>query len=213
MKPLRQNNTVERPELREDIVLAVSQVLARACDAPVDLDGILNRAGLSREIVLRAFDSGDDLIVAIAEHKATLISQPLVTRARPSTIEDARETLNEFGRVAWKEYSSTLVGFIRMLMTEGASNPALKRRVHAAGQLAVVLELRKFLSTASECGILSVADAQLHAEQLLGMLREPLYQTLMLSPALRQERAVADRVAASIESFINGCSSSRSIIR
>lgn len=213
MKPHREINTVERSELHEDIVLSVSQVLARACDAPVDLDGILDRAGLSKEEVLRAFRSSDNLIVAIAEHKATLISQPLVTRARPSTIEDARETLNEFGRVAWKEYSTTLVGFIRMLMTEGASNPALKRRVHDAGQLAVVIELRKFLSTASERGIFSVTDAQLYAEQLLGMLREPLYQTLMLSPAPRQERAAADRVAASIESFIDGCSSSRNIIR
>ncbi|MHB0790758.1 TetR/AcrR family transcriptional regulator C-terminal domain-containing protein [Bradyrhizobium sp. 5.13L] len=212
-KPMREESTGARPELCDEVVLAVSEVLARACDAPADLDGILDRAGLSKEEVLRAFQSSDNLIVAIAEHKATLISQPLVTRARPSTIEDARETLNEFGRVAWKEYSTTLVGFIRMLMTEGASNPALKRRVHAAGQLAVIIELRKFLSTASERGILSVTDAQLYAEQLLGMLREPLYQTLMLSPAPRLERATADRVAASIESFIDGCSSSRNIIR
>ncbi|NWP70525.1 TetR/AcrR family transcriptional regulator C-terminal domain-containing protein, partial [Escherichia coli] len=89
----------------------------------------------------------------------------------------------------WKEYSTTLIGFIRMIMTEGARNPALKKRVHEAGQATVTLKLREFLSGAHEKGILSVSDAQLYAEQLLGLLREPLYQALMLSPTPRQEGA------------------------
>jgi DHA2 family multidrug resistance protein len=100
-----------------------------------------------------------------------------------------------------------------MMMTEGARNPALKKRVHEAGQVTVTLKLREFLSAANERGILSVSDAQLYAEQLLGLLREPLYQALMLSPALRQEEAAADRVRASVESFIHGCASTRSNTR
>jgi len=48
---------------------------------------------------------------------------------------------------------------------------------------------------------------------LLGLLREPLYQALMLSPALRQEEAAADRVRASVESFIHGCARTRSNTR
>nr|WP_283807498.1 TetR/AcrR family transcriptional regulator C-terminal domain-containing protein [Bradyrhizobium retamae] len=141
------------------------------------------------------------------------MSQPLVRRARPGTVDDARETLIAFGRVAWKEYSTTLVGFIRMMMTEGARNPALKKRVHEAGQAIVTLKLREFLSAANERGILSVSDAQLYAEQLLGLLREPLCQALMLSPAMRQKGAAADRVRARIESFIRGCARTRSMKR
>jgi DHA2 family multidrug resistance protein len=106
------------------------------------------------------------------------MSQPLVRRARPSNVDDARETLIAFGRVAWKEYSTTLVGFIRMMMAQGARNPALKKRVHEAGHAAVTLKLREFLSAANESGILSISDAQLYAEQLMGLLREPLYQAL-----------------------------------
>jgi DHA2 family multidrug resistance protein len=212
-KPARRDNTIATPDDRADIVLAVSEALAHPCGAPVDLDSILDRSGYSKEEILSAFESIDDLIVAIAEHKASLISQPLVRRARPGTVEDARETLVAFGRVAWKEYSTTLVGFIRMMMTEGARNPALKKRVHEAGQVTVTLKLREFLSTANERGILSITDAQLYAEQLLGLLREPLYQALMLSPAMRREGAAADRVRASIESFIHGCASARSITR
>ncbi|WP_283806401.1 TetR/AcrR family transcriptional regulator C-terminal domain-containing protein [Bradyrhizobium murdochi] len=141
------------------------------------------------------------------------MSQPLVRRARPGTIDDARETLIAFGRVAWNEYSTTLVGFIRMMLTEGARNPALKRRVYVAGQAMVTLKLREFLSAANERGILSISDAQLHAEQLTGMLREPLYQALMLSPARSQDGAAADRVRATIETFIHGCASAKSTTR
>lgn len=212
-KSARPEDTESSPDTRDEIVLAVSEALARPRGAPADLNGILNRSGYSKEDILSAFESVDDLIVAIAEHKASLMSQPLVRRARPGTIDDARETLIAFGRVAWREYSTTLVGFIRMMMTEGVRNPALKRRVHEAGQATVTLKLREFLAAANERGILSISDAQLYAEQLLGLLREPLYQALMLSPAIRQEGAAADRVRASIESFFHGCASARSITR
>ena len=212
-KAARQDNAVSRPGARAAIVLAVSETLAHPSGAPADLNAILDRSGYSKEDILSAFENVDDLIVAIAEHKASLMSQPLVRRSRPGTMDDARETLIAFGRVAWREYSTTLVGFIRMMMTEGARNPALKKRVHAAGQEIVTLKLREFLSAANEAGILSISDAQLYAEQLLGLLREPLYQALMLSPAMRQKEAAADRVRASIEGFIHGCMSARSVTR
>jgi DHA2 family multidrug resistance protein len=212
-KLVRQDSTVLRPDARDDIVLAVSEALAHSGGAPVDLDSILDRSGYSKQDILSAFESIDDLVVAVAEHKASLMSQPLMRRACPGTVDDALETLIAFGRVAWKEYSTTLVGLIRMMMTEGARNPALKKRVHEAGQATVTLKLREFLSAANERGILSIADAQLYAEQLLGLLREPLYQALMLSPAMRREGAAADRVRGTIETFIHGCASARSITR
>ncbi|XIA67828.1 TetR/AcrR family transcriptional regulator C-terminal domain-containing protein [Bradyrhizobium sp. TZ2] len=212
-KPARQDNTISTPDDRADIVLAVSRALAHPCGATADLESILDRSRYSKEEILSAFGSIDDLIVSIAEHKASLMSQPLVRRAPPGSVDDARETLIAFGRVAWKEYSTTLVGFIRLMMIEGARNPALKKRVHEAGQATVALKLHEFLSAANERGALSITDAQLYAEQLLGLLREPLYQALMLSPALRQEEAAADRVRASIENFIHGCASVRSITR
>lgn len=122
-------------------------------------------------------------------------------------MDDARETLIAFGRIAWNEYSTTLVGVIRLMMAEGTSNPALRKRVYEVGQSVVTLNLRRFLSAANEQKVLAISDAQLYAEQLLGLLREPLYQALMLSPATHLEGAAADRVRVSVESFIHGCAS------
>ena len=198
------------PDARTDIVLTISEALADPRNALAGFSSVLDRSGYSEDEVLSAFESVDDLIVAIAEREASLILQPLARRVRPSTLDDARDTLIAFGRVAWKEYSTTLVGFVRMMMTEGTRNPSLKKRVYEAGSAIVTLKLREFLSEANEKGILSISDPQLYAEQLMGLLREPLYQALMLHPATSQEVAAADCVKASIERFVYGCASARS---
>jgi DHA2 family multidrug resistance protein len=209
-KSARPDNAESRPDARTDIMRAISEALADPSGALAGLNNILDRGGYSEEDILSAFESVDDLIVAIAERKAFLISQPLARSVRPSTVDDARDTLIAFGRVAWEEYSTTLVGFVRMMMTEGTRSPPLKKRVYEAGSAIVTLNLREFLSEANERGILSISDPQLYAEQLMGLLREPLYQALMLNPATSQEGAAADRVKASVERFVHGCASARS---
>lgn len=209
-KSARPDNAESRPDARPDIVAAISEALVDPSGALAGLNSILDRAGYSDEDIRSTFESVDDLIVAVAERKAFLISQPLARSVRPSSLADARETLIAFGRVAWKEYSTTLVGLVRMTMTEGTRNPPLKKRVYEAGPAIVTLKLREFLSEANERGILSISDPQLYAEQLMGLLREPLYQALMLNPATSQAGAAADRVKASIERFVHGCASARS---
>jgi DHA2 family multidrug resistance protein len=206
----RPNNAESRPDARTDIVLAISKALADPSDAFAGLNNILDRGGYSEEDVRSTFESVDDLVVAIAEHEAFLISQPLVRRVRPNTLDDARDSLIAFGLVAWREYSTTLVGFVRMMMAEGTRNPLLKKRVYEVGSAIVTLRLREFLSEANERGILSISDAQVYAEQLMGLLREPLYQALMLNPATSQKGTTTDRVKASIERFLHGCASARS---
>jgi DHA2 family multidrug resistance protein len=206
----RPNNAESRPDARTDIVLAISKALADPSDAFAGLNNILDRGGYSEEDVRSTFESVEDLVVAIAEHEAFLISQPLVRRVRPNTLDDARDTLIAFGLVAWREYSTTLVGFVRMMMAEGTRNPLLKKRVYEVGSAIVTLRLREFLSEANERGILSISDAQVYAEQLMGLLREPLYQALMLNPATSQKGTATDRVKASIERFLHGCGSARS---
>lgn len=197
-------------DARTDIVLAISKALADPSDAPADLTGILHRSGYSEEDIRSTFGSFDDLVVAIAEHEALLISQPLARSMHPGTLDDIRNTLLAFGFVAWKENSTTLVGLVRMMMAEGTRNPSLKKRVYEVGPAIVTMKLREFLSEANERGILSVSDAQLYAEQLMGLMREPLYQALMLNPATGEEGAAADRVKASIERFVHGCTVARS---
>ena len=104
-----------------------------------------------------------------------------------------------------------MAGFVRLMMTEGTRNALLRKRVYEAGPAIVALKLQAFLSEANERGILSISNTQLYAEQLIGRLREPLYQALMLNPAARQEAAAIDSVKAIIEGFVHGSASARRI--
>jgi DHA2 family multidrug resistance protein len=193
-----------KQEARTGIVLAVRQALADPHDALAGIGPILARAGCDERNVELAFDDADALIVAIAEHQAGLLSQPLTAEARLSTVVDTRDILVAFGCLAWQEYATTLVGFVRMMIAEGTRNPQLKERVYEAGPASVTSSLRGFLSEASKSGILSISDAQLAAEYLMGMLREPLYQALMLN-RLPNDEPAAERVEASVARFIDGC--------
>lgn len=188
---------------RADIVLAVSDALADPGAALGGFTGILARAGCSDEEIRATFGCVDDLAVAIAEHEASLRLQPLARRGRPDTLDDARDALIAFGDVAWKAYATTLVGFVRLMMVEGARNPVLKKRMYEAGPAAVTSTLGEFLSDAHDRGILSISNVRLFAEQLMGLLREPLYQALLLSPPTNPDGAAA--VRASIDRFVHGC--------
>jgi MFS transporter, DHA2 family, multidrug resistance protein len=207
LRSARADNAELRSDARTAIVRAISEALADPGDAFAGLDRILDRSGYSEDDVRATFGSIDDLVVAIAERNAVVLSQPLVRGRRPSTLAEARDTLIAFGLGAWTEYSTTLVGFIRMMMAEGTRNPPLKKRVYEAGPATVTLTLREYLSEANDRGILAISNAQLYAEQLLGLLREPLYQALMLNPLMSPGEAAADRVKASIERFVQGCAS------
>nr|WP_283815772.1 TetR/AcrR family transcriptional regulator C-terminal domain-containing protein [Bradyrhizobium lablabi] len=194
-----------RPDARAEVVLAISATLAHRRGAHADLNSVLKNCGYSKQDILSAFENIDDAFVAVAERKASLISEPLA--ARPATVADVRDTLIAFGRIAWKEYSTTLVGLLRVVMSEGTRNVPLRKRVYEAGPEAVTLRLREFLSEANEKGVLSISNAHLAAEQLIGRLREPLYQALMLNPAASREEAPADSIKATIDKFIHGCAS------
>jgi DHA2 family multidrug resistance protein len=125
--------------------------------------------------------------------------------ARRETLEDVRDTLISFGRIARKEYSTTVVGLFRMMMTQSTHSPLLKKRVFQAGPAAVTMQLRSFLSEASERGVLSIPDTQLYAEQLMGVLREPLYQALTLRPEISPDEPSIDHITAGIDLFLKGC--------
>jgi DHA2 family multidrug resistance protein len=205
----RPDDVKPRSRARADIVLAVSDVLAEPGVALAGLTSVLARAGCSEDEIRSTFGSVDDLAVALAEHEAFLISQPLARQGPAHTLDEARDALIAFGDAAWTAYSTKLVGFVRLMMVEGARNPVLKKRMYEAGPAVVTSKLREFLSDAHERGIFSIANVELFAEQLMGLLREPLYQALLLSPPTNQERAGADRVRDRIDGFVHGCASTR----
>jgi DHA2 family multidrug resistance protein len=194
---------------RYELVSAVIRALADPSDKSCDMHQVLERSSLSEDDRRRASGSIDDLMIAIAEREAHLITEPLAVSACPANMAQVQSSLTEFGHVAWREYSTVLIGFVRMMMIEGVRRPALKKRIFEVGPTFVTGRLCQYLADASSRGIIAIPDAQLCAEQLMGMFREPLYNALMLNPA-RHKGASREQVRACVQRFLKGCATTRS---
>lgn len=202
-------NPGPRAKTRYDLLSAVIRALADPSEESSDMRSILERSGLSEADRRRVSESIDDLVIAIAEREAHLMTEPLAISACPASMEQVQRVLMAFGRVAWQEYSTVLIGFVRVMMTEGARRPALKKTVYEAGPAFVTFQLRRYLAEANARGIIAISDAQLCAEQLLGMLREPLYEGLMLHPA-HHHGAAEEHVHVCVQRFLKGCATAGS---
>jgi hypothetical protein len=141
----------------------------------------------------------------IVERKAHLLVKPLIEHGKIVDREFARRVLTDFGTLARREYSTSLIALVRLMIAEGARNPDLRKRVYEAGPAAVAFELQKLFSDAHEAGILKVPDSHLAAEQLLGLLREPLYQALKFNSEAPSTIDEKEPVMTSVDLVLDGC--------
>lgn len=177
----------------------------------IGIDPVIERRRYPKPEILSAFGSIDDLLVKIAERKAAFLSAPLVDCGRIVDLQSVRCVLTDFGRLAWNEYSTSIIALVRLMMTECARSPDLKTRIYKVGPFSVAYQLRQFFTKAHRAGVLNAPQAHLAAEQLLGMLREPLYAALLLNPASASASACdgAGEVSASVDFVLDGCKRGR----
>ncbi len=92
-------------------------------------------------------------------------------------------------------------------MTEGARRRSRRHRFYEEGPAALARALSGLLlQRAVAAGVLTIKDCALAAEQLIGMLREPLYQEIALHSqelTFRDDATLALRAAVDV--FLEGC--------
>jgi hypothetical protein len=189
---------------REQIMGLFAYALETSSVRAEGMSRILERIGVLEADVMSAFGDVESLIVAIARREAWLISEPLVTW-RGGTVDGFARALMRFGCIAAGEYNVRLAGFVRMMTIERARDPWLGRRIYDVGPACVALNLRQFLSRGNQCGVVSIADPQLAAEQLMALARAPLIGALILTPS-QAARARELRVVEEITRVVS-CSS------
>jgi DHA2 family multidrug resistance protein len=132
------------PTGRTAAVLAASEALAAPSGAPGCVRSLWRSIWHDEEKLAAQFEDADELVVAIAEHKALVMTQALYTGGYPRSEDVARDTLVAFGLASWNEYSTSLPGLVRLLVAEGQRNPGLKQRVYDAGPAFVTSRLCEF---------------------------------------------------------------------
>lgn len=198
------------PGRRERILEAVTRVLTEEKRNATELRAVVEASGLPLKEVIAEFPDLDDLVVAIASREAARVTGPLRSAMRVGGFDDVRAELLEFGAGLRAAFSSVIIGFLRVAMTEGSRHRELRRRIYAAGPAAVETALCAYLEAAAGKGRLAFANAGYAAESLIAMLREPLYQELTVhSQALTFYASAGEAVEQAVDRFLRGCNARR----
>lgn len=191
---------------RERILDAVTRVLTEQKRNATEMRAVVEESALPLEDVAAEFPKLDDLVVAIASREAARAAEPLRSAMESGGFDDVRSELIKFGTGLRAAYSSVLIGFLRVAMTEGSRRRELRGRVYGAGPAAVTAVLREYLDAAAGKGRLAFAHSGYAAESLMGMLREPLYQELTLhSDELTSYGTADEAVEQAVDRFLEGC--------
>jgi len=191
---------------RDRILEAVSRVLTGEKRSATEMQAVVEDSGLPLSEVIAEFPDLDDLLVAIASQQAARVTVPLRSATRSDTFDDVRSTLIEFGTGLRAAYSSVLIGFLRVEMTEGSRHKEIRKRIYDEGAGAITAVLRDYLDAAARKGTLAFTNSAYAAESLMGMLREPLYQELTVhSQELTFYGSAEEAVQHAVDIFLRGC--------
>jgi AcrR family transcriptional regulator len=192
---------------RDRILEAVSRVLTDEKRNATEIRAVVEDSGVPLSEVVAEFPNPDDLVVAVASQEAARVTKPLRSAMRSGVFDDVRSTLIEFGAGLHAAYSSVLIGLLRVEMTEGSRhNKQLRRQVYDEGPAAITAALRDYLDAGAKKGKLAVANSAYAAESLMGMLREPLYQELIVhSQGLTFYGSAEEAVQHAVDIFLRGC--------
>lgn len=191
---------------RERILEAVTRVLMEEKRGATEIRDVVGDSALPMDEVLAEFPDLDDLVVAIASRLAARVTQPLRSAMRSGGFGDVRSDLLEFGTVLRAAFSSVIIGFLRVAMTEGSRHKALRGRIYAEGPAVVETALCDYLDAAAGKGKLAFANTAYAAESLIAMLREPLYEELTVhSQEFTYYGSAEEAVEQAVDRFLRGC--------
>jgi AcrR family transcriptional regulator len=191
---------------RDRILEVVSRVLTEQKRNATEMQAVVEDSALPLREVTAEFPDLDDLVVAIASRQAARVTEPLRSAIQSGAFNDVRSELIEFGTGLRAAYSSVLIGFLRVAMTEGSRHKELRRRIYGEGPAAVTAALCDYLDAAARKGRLAFANNAYAAESLMGMLREPLYQELTVhSQEFTSYGSAEEAVEQAVDRFLGGC--------
>jgi AcrR family transcriptional regulator len=191
---------------RDRILDVISRVLTDQKPIAIEMRAVVEDSGLPLGEVIAEFPDLNDLVVAIASRQAARVTEPLRSAIQSDAFDDVRSKLIEFGTGVRAVYSSMLLGFLRLAMTDESGHKEIRRLVYEEGPAAITAALCNYLDAAARKGKLAFVNSVYATESLLGMLREPLYGELTLHP---QEFALyeyaEEAVEQAVDIFLGGC--------
>lgn len=191
-------------EKRARIVEAARRLFREHGVEGVAMERIAAEAGVSKVTIYARFGDKETLFEECVGHVAERMEEGLSALAMPDTTLDA--ALERFGvNFLAVLLSEDIQRFEPVVAMEARRNPDLAQRFFRAGPGRVHAALARALARRAEAGEIAIPDADLAAEQLIGLCQGmmPVYRRLALCPA-PDEAEIRRRVRAGVRVFLGG---------
>lgn len=182
------------------ILAAAAEVFLERGYERTSMDLVAQAAGVARRTVYNQFESKEALFSAVTEHVWGQFRLDEAIRVKGDT-EERLAAIASAIVAFWMD--SKAIAFLRLVIAEGDRFPDLAPTFFDSGKQPVFRMLVAELAQLRKQGALKLADEELAAKQLIGLLNEPLMWPRLLrldGPPSRQHRTVV--ISAAVRTFL-----------
>jgi len=169
------------------------------------MDQIAREAGVSKATVYAHFESKDRLFATMIQNGCSAYAQGIMPAL--TEVTDVRAALTEIARgIEQFLLAPKTLGIYRVIIAEGPRFPELVNAFIEAGPLPFRKMLAEFLEAANRRGTLKVPNPILAANQLVWLVRGPLYleRILNISETVWEKQNVDEVVTSAVDVFVKG---------
>lgn len=197
------------PSKHELIVAAALKHFLETGYGATSMDSIANEAGVSKQTVYSHFRTKKALFAAVIGDMCRNMGGP--SKENPLPDDPADIVLRNFGRkILEVTQIPQAMAVFRVIMAEGAKFPELSEILWEHGHEDIKLVLSGYLTEQIRRGVLDIPDADLAAEQFMGMVKFPHLMPTLLGMGPPPTDAMVDRtVDQATTIFLTGVSRPR----
>ncbi|MCO8125403.1 TetR/AcrR family transcriptional regulator [Stieleria sp. TO1_6] len=158
-----------RPKTADRIISAATELFLRDGYSSTNLEQVAEMAGVTKPTVYSHFKSKEGLLSAVSAAQAKSNADRIMTSLEPTG--DTKADLLNFGQLFLETVlGENAVSWHRLSIAESRNHPEVGHAVYASGPARVIAAVTEFIAAETQAGRLQCANAQVAAEQFIGLL-------------------------------------------
>ena len=151
------------------IMHAATELFLRDGYSNTNLEHVAKIAGVTKPTVYAHFKSKEGLLLAVTAAQAKSNADKMMMSLKPTG--DIEADLLKFGRMFLKTVQSDeAMCWQRLSLAESRDHPEVGNAVYSSGPARVIKAVTEFVGNETRAGRLNCKDAELAAEQFIGLL-------------------------------------------
>ena len=181
---------------RQDVILAAAgRMFIQHGFEGSSMDVIAKAAGVARQTLYNRFPEGKEALFGAVAERMWRAFPVMDIASDEAALADPQLGLTTIGNGVAEFWSPPLaVDFLRMVISEGPRFPQLTQRFFEVGKTPAVSAVRNYIAELGRRGTLAITDADLAAQQFLGMIDETVLWVRVMGDSAALTQAKRDLV-------------------